>query len=949
MYNSTEGLFYNDFRDLANGKNLYYPLEIDAEYTHPATLDHPELPICTNITVQCRAIWESQGLIYAHPDIATKSRHKVFKHDFVAWDYLEDLGHVIEPIDYDLDITGIVFPWIQVDVYSFFALAELFRMFQGDYINDLKNIILYGNRRTGEISLTRRLITCHQVRGAYFDWINTPWLISIDNHIYSVRLSIKDTSAIQGKTNYKTFCENSNVKLKFKENFSSEEKARMFDMYINKPDDFDSYALGDLYNYDAVIGNAENFKRIYESLDLSNYYTPPKYTIGSTVANIIKSGVNKLFGNVKNDNKVVNEYCKFGSADYLKRFNTTACLNAKVDGGRCRNNRPTETFVRDLLCDIDISGCYGEGLRVQEYPLGTPCILDYPRGSKINKYLTLKQFLAEYGDDLVPGLWQARVSLKKGKKLMYDQDYLMSWIPPKNINELITDTELQETDQWWEIDNIGLIKIFQRDVQNAVITHDFLQWLDNVATKFQRNDLMNNLMVYTAMWYPKQLRVNSIDELKSEYKKFVGQNTTKITQKTRKRKTSITEECHYWYGINLGDLLVSKLLLERKKHPKGTPLNSLYKLCVNTVYGDMVSPFFKVGNVVVGNNITARARTLAWCMEKGLNGFETITDGCTFQLNNVPVAREGKRITGDNSVLMYLNRPGSDLRFKPLIEGFFGDCSIAEVIDKTHDNIDGEYVLKDEWNKTISDAAWKHLQDTFSGLDVLHKKSFDVYGKERKGQFSFEVKGLFEAGCFHGSANYALYLGDTKKAAMRSYSKKPKSFILYDEEQLIIGGKKTPFFNFLNSLIEPTSIPRSMVYITERILKVGDYKKNIIRWLDSRVLPGDTIYTAKLVREFSLSQFTFKSYEQYDSWHKEYMKLMRKNGQTYEMLYLHKNGRLDYESMVLDVNAAILRNDLKFINRSRFPNRNASRDYNPHEELDKLEKVKGKIDDMYRK
>ena len=33
----------------------------------------------------------------------------------------------------------------------------------------------------------------------------------------------------------------------------------------------------------------------------------------------------------------------------------------------------------------------------------------------------------------------------------------------------------------------------------------------------------------------------------------------------------------------------------------------------------------------------------------------------------------------------------------------------------------------------------------------------------------------------------------------------------------------------------------------------------------------------------------------------------------------------------------------------RFPNRNASRDYNPHEEFDKLEKTKRKIDDMYRK
>ncbi len=62
MYNSTEHLLYKGFLEKADGRDLYLPLEIDTEYTHPATIEHPRLPICTTITVQCQGIWQSDGI-----------------------------------------------------------------------------------------------------------------------------------------------------------------------------------------------------------------------------------------------------------------------------------------------------------------------------------------------------------------------------------------------------------------------------------------------------------------------------------------------------------------------------------------------------------------------------------------------------------------------------------------------------------------------------------------------------------------------------------------------------------------------------------------------------------------------------------------------------------------------------------------------------------------------
>jgi hypothetical protein len=87
----------------------------------------------------------------------------------------------------------------------------------------------------------------------------------------------------------------------------------------------------------------------------------------------------------------------------------------------------------------------------------------------------------------------------------------------------------------------------------------------------------------------------------------------------------------------MGDLLINKLQEIRERYPKDhtTKMNQFIKLMGNTIYGDIVSPYFNIGNTIVGNNITARARSMAWYMEKSFNGYQTIAQGCCFNLNNV--------------------------------------------------------------------------------------------------------------------------------------------------------------------------------------------------------------------------------------------------------------------------------------------------------------------------
>lgn len=952
LYSTSQGYQYTQPVRNPTNKNLYLPLEIDTEYTTQSEFidadgNYGDRLENKKISAQVRSIDKKQGKIYEYIDVLDVSRHTIAKYSFIGWDYLKELGYDVIEINLAPDENPLNLPFLQVDIYAFFAVAELYRIFQKKYLEDIDKVVLYGSKTRG-ITQGRRLRTYTILNGTYYDYIEMPWYILFNGIKFRIRICIYDTCAVHGMINYHQFCQNSNIKLEYKDNFTSDEKSKMLDMYKDRPIDFDNYALGDLYNYKALISNAENFKKIYQAIGLKTYYRQPKLTIGATIAQLLESAINKQFNYTKNDRKYINQFCKYASADYLKKLSNTASLNAKVDGGRCRNNRPLDTYIKGSLCDIDISGCYGEGLRVQTYPIGIPIILSYRLDTHRNKYLSLRDFLSEYGDNLVPGLWQARVSLKPNYQLKYKQDYITSWIPPKDITNMSTDTDYYSTDQWWELDNVGTIKILYQSVENGLITHDFIQWLEHVVSEKQRKELLDNLEVTTAMWYPKYEEVDSVNKLIEAHKNHKGLNTTVIKHTKNNIEVIITErECHAWYGVNLGDLLINNLLKERKKHPKKTPLNTLYKLAINTTYGDMVSPYFIVGNVVVGNNITARARSLAWCMEKGLNGFESITDGCTFDLNKVTYPLSKRSINGFNSTSIYKDRGKKHLKLLAL--GANSEYKVKKWLlnkDKsiTIDNgVDSIIIEREDAQLLVSKLAMEHLKNQFPNLDVLHQNTTDVSGKNRIGQFEFEVKGFFDKGTFHGSANYCLWDGDRPYPKMRSYSKKEHN--IYElEDDLVLVGKGNSSKKFLTSLINPNNVPRSKVYTKVRILKIKDYRNNYSKYQDSNLFPGCTIEQGALLREFSISQFTFNNYDQYKSWKLEYAKLLRKYGQSYEMFFLNKDGSLNYQLMIETIENCIYQGDNNFIGRKGKILINQIENDKEHPSLKGLEKTRKMID-----
>ena len=1042
------------------GKNIVLPLVADTEFWQPSYNEFLkndryinqispvgnkyklELPEYWKhgrygVTSQIKGIFESEGVILAHPDLLQIARqfkkdirHPVATSGFHPVDYLNQIGIecTLNRSDSIIkEFKGVKIPTCEIVLYSHFALAEFLMLCDGLYKDDLHKIALSTKSPRAEMQRRMRVVT--ESKYGQSDNIELPWRIRIEGNLYRVKLCIVDTFAIHGVASYKDFCQASNIKLEDK-NKMDDYKTMMHIGYFESPSDFDKYSLGDLSVYDAAKNNSENFEKIWDSLGIKEYFQVPRLTIGATVRDIFVGKVAQLFNLNPNDdnselisllplgeddktdfnklrNKLLDIVCRQGTAEYLKTFTTsTKCLNAKVEGGRCRNNRPNITELIGVILDIDWSGCYGEGQRNQLYPFGNPLVDEYDSESKINKYPSLRQWLKKRKhntDDceLVPGLWQARVSTKEiwenGKlgydRLKFPQDYLSSWFDfkIKDIGEMKTDSETQDApiNEQLEV-KTGLTKIFNYQVINGIITHDFIDWLFNVCGVHQRNDLLDNLYIHTAMYYPAYDRVNSPNELLARIKNHEAQNESNSKQiKKGSQHTKITRECTAWYGVNMGEFIIDDLLSWRKMFPKknldGTknPMNTLYKLVVNTLYGDMVSPFFSVSNVVVGNNITARARAACYYVEKGFNAVQSITDGGQLDILKVVFPKsEDRRITAQSVINLHQEKTYDVSKNRQLIFDVIGGYDEIRLNWVGIDNknfaelelikngkvekltpyktvIDGEDAYIVPAMQWIDKKAIEHLQGLFN-VDVLQAETTVLKVKRgedgtpiksflpRKGQFEFESKSFYDKGIFHGSANYHLKGKGGNNLAMRSYEKKTEHEAVYldGEERVILQpylDGQTPAEYFMSQLEHPECVNRSKVFIKQGILKINDARAHNERWSSVGRVAGDSIQKSGLLREFSLSQFTFQTLEQYKSISKEVESNKRKFNQSYEGYFINPDGTLNFKEMITEIDYQISLG-VDSLNKVFDKHRNRHRTENMvHPESEPLEIVRGSL------
>ena len=220
--------------------------------------------------------------------------------------------------------------------------VDLPKILQNELGEDLKEAFL-----KKRIKQDRRL----SINGFSDKW-HTKRLITINSITYRLIFDFVDLSAMQGKISYNSVLENLNMDTSDK-NLLDDLKDNMLLAMLDKPDDFQKYALGDLNIYEAFKKTNDLFTNVYKDLKLDNYITEIMLTTGSTVNQLQKSILLKYLGlnDLSKDNlKKLNMLTKPASASNLRSYinahekiKNGGCLKrqflSKTMGGRCYNNR----------------------------------------------------------------------------------------------------------------------------------------------------------------------------------------------------------------------------------------------------------------------------------------------------------------------------------------------------------------------------------------------------------------------------------------------------------------------------------------------------------------------------------------------------------------------------------------------------------------------------------
>ncbi len=213
------------------------------------------------------------------------------------------------------------------------------------------------------------------------------------------------------------------------------------------------------------------------------------------------------------------------------------------------------------------------------------------------------------------------------------------------------------------------------------------------------------------------------------------------------------------------------------------------------------------------------------------------------------------------------------------------------------------------------------------------------------GMFSFEIKDIYTKAIFHGTSNYLLSNNQQTKIAMRSYeNNKPHlAFQLTETDDYVEStfyDGLSPSHFFLQQLEQPSRVKRSLTFKRTRILKLNDWKRSSKTRLEKGYVCGDTIERVGLLREFSISQFTYQTIEQYQAIEKEVQRNKRKYNQSYEGYFINDDGSLNYHEMILTIDLIIADGKLS-INDKLDKDRHRQRDlYVQHSESKVYEAVK---------
>lgn len=841
-------------------------------------------------------------------------------------------------------------PYCTIKIFTYWGLAELYKIFKGRYLEDVKKATLDGN-----ITFDKRL------KGTGFtkyqhEWF-TNWLLKVNKDLeYKIRIEFIDLCALQGAISLSEQKDNLGMDTTNK-NLLNDVKDNMLFAMIDKPEDFKTYALDDLNLYEPYKRHNNLLKLIYKELGIEHLYQESKLTTGA-FTNDLQEAILCNFLDLEIDDKnkpakLLAPYTKIASPKYLRGYKNHHLKEnkeylhkpylSKTMGGRCFNNRFLKTSIKGVLTDIDISGAYATIASCLNYFFGSPVIINCEKHK-----VTLRTFLKHYKKYLPKRGYKIVVETKE--KLNIEQDFLQSWIEPKykiKTEKYNNDVSIIAT---INIDDNNT-DIFSNEVYNGTITYDTLDLIFTELDKKQREELLDKLYVVAGIFYPKHMECKNKEELKFKLEEY--KNTGKGKFSLEKPFCHLDNDgeykCNYWYKTNFGDLIMDKLRAMRYKYNlTNKALATLFKLITNTIYGINVSQHFPTSNIILASNITSICRTIMWYTEKALNGCQSITDGLIFDVNRVPHLINSKL----NTAFLPRAYQKTDRELRNDDKWYTKPITATKqpIIFNQHTNlytIDSVEYNPEEAKKKINELTLKHIQKIFSRNELLNEEfdkhikieNNETFFQKCKGIIAFETKNIANSATFHGSADYHYLTNDKNDKPIykkRGSDIKDKKIIAWSldknqslKENIEHYQDKNPLHYYFDQINKnPSAVDLKLIppFTKPSILKIAEFRKLYNKtYQHTNLCPGDEFYKVVQIPLLTM-RFKFISLEQKKIWMKRHNNL--KNifgGLSFEAFYTDKNGICNYQQMLIDLDKHITQGILdpfKIYN----PNNNLMRD-----------------------
>ena len=557
--------------------------------------------------------------------------------DLTPVQYLNDLFRLrLAPLSLE---DGRIFrdaPKLKLVIVGHFLQADFCRLFGSTFYADTLSTPGY---RVSDGKLVG-LEACH---GRYTD---TQPVVQFarneDDRIYQVTLRFRDTILPYGRGSLDSFSQVFLGQGKI-DAITSDDKANMEETFRRKTADAYGYAAVDVVNTLLIHEQMETRDRqIYRSFDTPEEQIPElRSTLGRRVSDFL---VQMTFQSVARESqclsteRALRDVMMQGTADNFRNPRTSryGSQTGGTHGGLLYSRSPTRFWhaAPGQFRDVDMSGCYNRILAGYTAYWGRPVVFE--PGSR---GVPLRDAVSFLRDNSAAGGWYVRVT---GDMRGFQNTLVPSTrnaITPEQYRQYEAQLSEQDTDQI-DLKDYGA-KLYSARIESGIIseaTWSVIQAMPDTAKEQYESLIVDSMVFYPASLVAQDGR--AFDELVRQHQgndlpwqaeidleRYAIQTVEDIDDRYVSLAFPIGE-----YAERIGELRRQA----QAESGRGSGADTAYKLQANTMFGVTVSPYFCTGNTVLGNQITSTARAAAYLMFLSLNGFQVITDGCSYRRDQIP-------------------------------------------------------------------------------------------------------------------------------------------------------------------------------------------------------------------------------------------------------------------------------------------------------------------------